>query len=265
MESYVAALVAPFSRDAIGAQVPDMYSFPTETQMVRCEFKIGTDENGSCDFIIQPSLFQTILCGCPYVNSSLARSSPNVSAAAIGGVFVSDFNPLAVVTPIAPPVPVSGSITPATTGTWNSCGVLTPGVLNTQMQRYRIVGMGCRIRCLTAPLNQQGRVILATLPSARLSFPAGIAGNTATASNASYAQVCQWLDLPFPDASGYQSTEILNIPESMECMLSDLSLRGGIEWVAKPTATGSIAFRDTFNDVVLSSSLNLVEAAIKAA
>lgn len=248
--SYLAALVAPFSRDAIGAQVPDLYSFPTETQMIRCEFTIGTDNQGNCDFVVQPSLWQTLICNCP---ATAGGVSPNSSPANLGGVYNAEFSPGTL-----------GVVTPTSTTSWSAVGVLGAtinGPLAQQMQRYRIVGWGTRLRCLVAPLSQQGRVILATLPSARLSFPSGLAGNAAGVSNSTNAIAYTFMDLPTPGAEGYMTTEILNVPESMECMLSDLAIKGGIEFVGKPTASGNISFRDSFNDVALTSSLSLGEVA----
>jgi len=256
MNSYLAALTEPFSRAAIGAQVPDMYSFPTETQMVRAIFTLGCDSNGNLDFVVTPSLFQTILCACP-----LTGASPNNSIANIGGVFCQDFTPNSgVLTRLAP---VSSPTLSLNVQSWIASGVVTPETVYEQMQRYRIVGMGCRISSLTAPLNQTGKLVMASFPSPRLSFPSNLAGHTGavatTASNASFATVCQWLDLPWPDASGYSTSEILNVPEAKSITVADLCVNGSIQWVNKPTATGNVAFRDSFNDIVVSNALTLGE------
>jgi len=244
VSKYLMALTEPFDPGAQGAQIPDMYSFPTETQVVRCEFIIRNDANGNLDFIITPSLFQTLICGSP-------SGSPNVSIAQIGGVFCNDFST------------VTGSLSQNATS-WISSGVCKPEVVYSQMARHRIVGMGCRVRCLAAPLNQQGRLFMASFPSPRLSFPTRIAGNVndninTGASLATYKEICTWLDLPDPDSAGYQTTELLNVPEMVTTDVSDLSIMGPVQWVNKPTSTGNVAFRDSFNDVVLTNVLSIGE------
>lgn len=260
INAYLEALTNPFSREAIGAQVPDMYSFPTETQMVKCIFTLGNDTEGNLDFVITPSLFQTIICGSPLVGATQGNC-PNRSVATIGGIWISDFNPTSGV--MVQVAPVVSSTLSLCQGSWISAGVVDPAVVSSQMQRYRIVGMGCRINCLAAPLNQQGKLVLASFPSPRLCFPTRLAGNTGnvatTASNASYATVMQWLDLPWPDASGYATTEILNVPEAQSVTVADLAVNGAIQWVNKPTATGNVAFRDSFNDVQVTNDLTLGE------
>jgi hypothetical protein len=260
MNQYLAALTDPFGEEAIGAQVPDMYSFPTETQMVRAIFTIGNDSLGNLDFIITPSIFQSIICGNPLVNATQGNC-PNRSVANIGGIFIPDFTPTSGVQ--VQVAPVSSPTLSLNVGSWMSAGVVDPDVVDGQFQRYRIVGMGCRIACLAAPLNQQGKLVFASFPSPRLSFPQGLAGNTGsrvtTASTASYATVCQWLDLPWPDAAGYATNEIINVPEAKSITVADLAVNGSIQWVNKPTASGNVGFRDSFNNIQVTNSLTLGE------
>jgi len=230
--AYLAALVAPFSKEALGCQIPDMWSFPTETQVVKCEFNFAADKDGNLDFALTPSLFQTVIMSCPEGGKNTGVNT--------GGVYVPDFSLVANCAPFGPV---------ETTAAVGIAGVISPEVVQQQFDRYRIVGFGARLRCLVAPLNQSGRLVISTLPSARQALPSvALSAGPPYPYNTAYYE---YLGLPTPDRTGYLTTEMINIPESMECMLSDLSLRGGIEWVAKPTSTDGISFLDSFNNVAV--------------
>lgn len=243
---YLAALTAPFSRDALGAQVPDQYSFPTTTQFVKCNYTISADSNGCCDFTLMPSLYANLLFGVDNVGST-GTTHHNC-----GGVTVSDFN-------------LENTFFPD----WFVAGVAQPAFVQNYYEQYRIVGWGARVMPLLAPLNQSGRLLFSSTPSGANSFPALALGRVGALDNSvdltppliTYNEVLAWNQLPGTDAqgSGVQNiltTEIINVPSSIEFSYSKLSLEGGMEWVSKPTNAKVLEWRTATNDTVVGSSAN---------
>jgi hypothetical protein len=227
--SYLAALTAPFSDDAMGAQVPDLYSFPTSTEYVKTEFTVYTqDSSGNCDFAVLPHIYQSFYAS-------------NASASVMGGVSIPDFTTVPSLSPLNP---LTGCAL---------AGVVTPAVLSSSFSQYRIVGFGARVRPLLAPLNQQGRLILASVPSGGTAFPLGVFGSAyeAVLNNAPSvtpnANLLPWLGLPSVDGSGYLSTNMLNIPDAQEYAYSELGLKGGLEWVSKSTGPSTLDFLPALN------------------
>ena len=225
-KKYISAVLNPFSKNALGAQVPDLYSFPTVSKVLKTELKIRTDADGNMDFTLLPSLFQSILTGVP---SGSANSNINLGTTGSDGNFQ--------ITATAFP-------TGASNGLWNLGGVSVPSFVNGQFSKYRIVGWGARVRALIAPINQRGRLIFASNPSSPCAlFQPNVGGLLQT----SYADVCKYFALPTPDNTGYLTTELLNTPDAISCMLSSLSLKGGMQWVSKHTSAESIKFNSTSN------------------
>jgi len=243
---YLAALTAPFSRDALGAQVPDQYSFPTTTQFVKCNYTISADSNGCCDFTLMPSLYANLLFGVDSTGSSGSNQSN------CGGVNVSDFNLVDVYSP-----------------DWFVAGVAQPAFVQNYYEQYRIVGWGARVMPLLAPLNQSGRLLFSSTPSGANSFPALSLGRVGALDNVdslpapliSYKDVLAWNQLPGTDIQGsgvlnILTTEIINVPSSIEFSYSKLSLEGGMEWVSKPTNAKVLEWRTATNDTVVANSSN---------
>jgi len=73
---YRVALTQPFSAGAIGARVPDMYSFPTTTYRVTKTVQLYTNANGTCSAILMPSAF----CHAWSPTGSFASGSTNTAA-----------------------------------------------------------------------------------------------------------------------------------------------------------------------------------------
>ena len=69
MSRYVTCVNDPFNIKAEGAQVPDMYSFPTATS--KCNtiytFTVGAgNTNGNVDFVVQPNIFSSLAVSCDW-------------------------------------------------------------------------------------------------------------------------------------------------------------------------------------------------------
>ena len=238
---YLAALTAPFSKDALGAQVPDQYSFPTTTQFVKCNYTISADVNGKCDFTLLPSVYANLLFGV---------GASGTQPGNCGGVTVSDFN-------------VQGNtIAP----NWHIAGVAQPSFVQNYYEQFRLVGWGARVMPLLAPLNQSGRLMFSSTPSGATSYPALALGqvgayDTSTVVGAepplvTYDELLRWNQLPGTDmAANVLTTELINVPSSVEFSYSKLSLEGGMEWVSKPTNAKVLEWRTSTNDAAAGNSL----------
>jgi len=232
-KKYVAALTNPFSKDAIGAQVPDVYSFPTETRFIKTDLKLFSDSDGNLDFSLLPNLFQSILTGTPEDLSHFANNNLHMNTIGSSAEFQ---------------YTGADSVDGSADGKWNLGGVTVPSQLAAQLSQYRIVGWGARVRALVAPLVQSGRLIFSSTPSAsNCLFEPNLGPNYGAVN---YGDVCRYFKLPLPD-NGYLTAEMLNVPDAMECMFSDLSLSGGMQWVSKSTSPESLSFNSTNNNAVI--------------
>ena len=69
MSRYVTCVNDPFNLKAEGAQVPDMYSFPTATSKcnVIYTFSVSSENaaaGGNVDFVVQPNIFSSLAVSC---------------------------------------------------------------------------------------------------------------------------------------------------------------------------------------------------------
>ena len=238
-KKFVAALTLPFNKNAIGAQVPDSWSFPTETRFIKADFKLYADAAGNLDFTLMPSLFQSILTSTPdSVSGSVPNVNVNINAIGIDPQFqISGF---------------SGPPSGASDGNWNLGGVAVAPLLAAQLNQYRIVGWGARVRALIAPINQSGRLIFSSTPSNEMALFEPNVG--LVVGGTTYTDVANFFKLPTPGPDNYLTTEMLNVPDAMECMFSDLSLSGGMQWVSKCTSPDSLRFRSVDNSLVQGST-----------
>lgn len=157
---YRACLMNPFSNESHGAQIPDMFPFPTSTRRVGYEFITSSSSGGTLNHMITPHpLLGLVNWGASSV------STPQSAYGANGNWW--------------PHVSASG--------------------LNSVFSSWRVVGFGIRIKNLQAPLNMTGRLIVGVVPGcttpyldanvlSNITFDAqnattGLAGVTLTTSN----------------------------------------------------------------------------------
>lgn len=219
--SYVVALSHPFEVQAEGAQVPDLYSLPTCTQILRNSFTVSTtDSSGELDIVVQPNVFATVASG--------NGASATVNHVTGGNAWFS--NP--------------------TIGGFYENGMTTATQLATYFSRYRVVSFGIRFRNLQPPLNQQGKFYIAKIPSINqfAYYP-----NSYT-TNPQWGTYLQFYEMPGLDSSGYITNSILALPTAMEAMTSQLSLEGGIECVGKITSPVAFEWRNATNDSYLDTT-----------
>lgn len=215
--SYLACVADPFNPAADGAQVPDTWSFPTSTSKVSIDFSVLCDDDGNCAFTCMPDLITSIV-----VQNSLINT-----ASTVGGFSNQTQNTAAVA---------------------NSTmqGVVTAAALQAQYENYRVVGWGVQVRSTQAPLNQQGTVFFAAVPQT--------ANRMENPESASTEEWLLWNSFPGVDTTGYTSTQIQNIPEAKILEYSDLSTAGGVEFVSKHCTASALDFRDSYNNVTISST-----------
>mgnify|MGYP007090470331 CR=1 FL=1 len=184
-------------------------------------------KKGNWDCNILPNLFQSAV----FSQASNYPVGGAASTQSISGGVYSDNNWQRVVAPTAA---TSGNTVTTNCPSIRGCMVIAN--MSQKMESLRIVGYGVRVRCLTAPLNQSGRVIFSATPSSRDAI-------YAPPNDSLYDDVCNYFDFAQPDASGYITTELLNGPDSIEVMTSDLSIRGGVEWTPKIVSPEAFQFR----------------------
>ena len=195
---YVAALTDPFAEQAEGAQVPDMYSLPTCTQMIRTAFTISTtDATGELDFVIQPNVLATVAAGYGVYSTTDHISGGNVWYTSAAGVTFDGFS---------------------------EHGVISPDTLQTYFARYRVVSFGFRIRTLVNPQGQQGKFYVAKVPACN-QFAAY---NSTYTPDATWGQYCDFYELPGLDNNGYLTNAIVGLPTATQNMVSSLSLEPGL-------------------------------------
>jgi len=153
--AYAAALNAPFSEQALGAQIPDIFSYPTDTRHFRSSFTVSTNNVGAAEIILYPSPVFSIASPIQVINGGYAK--PIVTGGQVLDT-CSNYN-----TGIAPSV--SGGSTTANTMDVRCC--VTAAQLSGLYTQYRVVGWGYKIRALGNFSTTAGRVQVASIPAPR--------------------------------------------------------------------------------------------------
>lgn len=214
MTSYVAALCDPFSAEAEGAQVPDMYSLPTCTQMIRTAFTLSTnDSSGNLDFVLQPNLF------CTIASSTGTGATDRITG---GEPWSSSYN-------------------------FTEHGVSNQTVVAQYFSRYRVVSWGMRLRTLVTPQGQQGKFYIAKVPAINQW------ANYSTAyTNAAYwSDYLDFYELPEPDATNNITNSIIGLPTATQNMVSALSLEQGLETVGSIVSPVAFEWRDSTQSAII--------------
>jgi len=189
-ESFGHALSDPFSADARGSRVPDLYSFPTMTYRLQTSVLLGT---GSTSFgaVFTPNPFVTMFD----TNSMTGVGSPSVSAS--GGMR-----------------PFTGHV-----ATYAFC---TPGQLGGFATDFRVVGGGLKIRNLIPELTATGRIYLAVVPVASGGIPNWniLDAYTAIAGSNVYTKMFGRMGVPSPLACSSASLQML--PVSKDFTLGEI-------------------------------------------
>lgn len=228
---YAACLSDPFSDAAEGAQVPDMYSFPTQTAMLRQSFTAKTvGTSGNLDFIIQPNPLCTIASQSNGVGSVAANNQVTG-----GNVWLQTSN-----------------VTTLGTGTngFNELGLTNAAALGATFNRYRVVGFGVQIKSILPSLTQQGTIQCAKVPSLNKFawFKPPGAG-----PGAQYNEYLAYYGLPQVDSTGYLTSQVSQLQTYHEDSVPNMTLSGGLEIVPSLCSPVAFEWRDGQNQFTLSS------------
>jgi len=219
---YEYALTKPFNVRARGAQVPDLYSFPTETVHVECTMALSTDNNGNLSFLYNPSLLYTLLV---FNGSAVAGSNNAVDASYINSVNT-------VVT-------ISGA---------KFYGATTAASLSSRYSDYRVVGAGLQIKPLVSYTNAPGKLMYSMTPSAEHTGPSLIVMSQGAAPTA--ANVAGVYGVPWDASSNQISSALLLDPVSGEISLTELIQKTNLEVSIRHSGPGAFEFRNTNNATI---------------
>jgi len=159
---YAAALNAPFSEEALGAQIPDIFSYPTETKHFRQSFLITSDKNGNGEFILMPSPLFSVTAPLQDVNGTAPEGQGTASSDIITQGFI--------VSPGLPNGFAGSDIQGPGAGDINTMSIhacTTSTVMAQVFSQYRVVGWGYKIRAIGSLSTTQGRLQVATIPAPR--------------------------------------------------------------------------------------------------
>jgi len=136
---FALALEDPFNTAAKGAQVPDMYTFPTSTLCLEGEFMVVPDTNGNFDIGIYPDPTACVFTSqCRYLASTVA-SGP------VGGI---GLGPTSTILNCAPQMQ----------------GIISANNLASLSSQYRVVGVGIKMETLMIPTAATGSLTVCQLP-----------------------------------------------------------------------------------------------------
>jgi hypothetical protein len=224
-EQFRTALTSPFDPSAIGARIPDEFSFPTETAHVTCPITVTTDANGDFDFAMFPHPVWSFLCGMGTTSGGSAASSSLIA----------------------------GSV-PAST-TYGSA--LTLSTLAGRYGNYRVVGYGLRLKNLESYNNVTGKLYVAQQPS-----PLMLA--SAITTGATKAGLYGYNDVPYDGTAGIP-TSIITLPMAQEFAMPEVMMQGNLEVHGRITGSAYTQWRETANsgsgpDLTVNDTTEVLEA-----
>lgn len=210
ISTYRACLSDPFSEQAQGARVPDMYSVATATRHITRKLTLASNPSGECDLVVLPSAF---------IHAFSPRSS------VVGGTSL---------------VTLDGVSTA-------NCSVLTTtAALASQLTNHRIVGYGVKVIGIASMTTNSGSLTLATVPAEGwLNTQSTVGGQGSNTNNAS-ATMANWLtSLGVPNSTSFVSVSALpSLPNSLESSLVNVSERP-ITVVPKICTPSAFVFKET--------------------
>jgi len=222
-KAYSHALIDPFNSEALGAQIPDPYSFPTNTTHFRTTYSVTANSDGDFDFVIQPNLLATC-----YTNNEGSVAGPIVWASA---------------TNCTPTVTgFSGQ-----TGVPSFGGVISTADLLTLADQYRIVGMGARFNSELIPQTSTGYLTMCSLPVNPKLPPSQFitqAGNGA--ATLGRAAILSYMNLPVHAGDGFFDALLQTYPTGAKMNAFEFN-QSGIEWNTKTISAKCLEWRDGSN------------------
>jgi len=215
LNSYAAALHAPFDRAALGAKVPDMFSYPVATYHCEGTVTLRSDANGVSSVVITPDPFCTLV---------------DATTASVASTSMYNY-----------------------VGAYTAYAAVTQTNLSNQLANFRVVGGGIEVRNLMPPTTATGRVITATVPMADVLPGPNALSNTSisnfTLVNKLTSVVPSSGSHVSQGTSGLPST-ILQLPGAVHLSSQDL-ISSNLKVNFKPCSPEAFHFRSTQNDYIL--------------
>ena len=243
--SYAACLIHPFSPEAEGAQVPDMYSFPTQTAFMRRVLTVSTPSVtgtngalGALDFVVQPNLFGTVAFQANATVNNVVTGGSTWYASTLANTGASQ------------PGGNNNASPPVSTAGFSEMGVCAASQVTSTFSRYRVVGWGIRVKSVLPPLNQQGTVFIAKVPALEEFGAYASSGVTAGYWN----DYLNYYELPQIDSSGFITTDIIRMQTAMSTEVAHMTLEEGIEVVGSVCSPLAFEWRDGKNVASLTTS-----------
>lgn len=221
-ESFTHALTDPFSAEARGARVPDLYAFPTATYRLQTSLLMGANN----------SEFGAVFLPNPYVSildlNDLSGATSSITS--MGGLR-------------------------RFTGASAFAGLTSPAIFTPLATSFRVVGGGIKIRNLIPELTATGRIYIAVFPVAEGGVPNYNLLDTQIPS-ASYNGILDRMGLP--RVSGLRSASLQMQPVSKDYTVGqvvgdeELEINFNIYhpdfFRFKPTAAFSVQYNGTINE-----------------
>lgn len=216
--SFAHAVLSPFDPEALGAQVPDEYSFPTCTTTLKQTTRILSNADGDWDVA-----FQVHSLGCMFSDDET-----------LIGTLAATWARTASLTPVPR---TNGLLTVSNIAAW---------------RKYRVLGLGVRLRSLLVPMTSTGIMSIATLPGADRLMNQTIQGLLA---NTEAPDLNDWYQYPVTDGSGFFGTTMENYTTATRRDHFEFN-REGFEWSAHPCGPSAYRWRDGINAPVSLTDTN---------
>lgn len=216
-ERYASALIKPFSSRALGARVPDLYSYPTETISVETSYTVSTTAAGNLCFSINPSPLYTMLG----INTVITGGNGTTQAS-----YINSTNNI---------VGIAGC---------NYFGAVSSTALINRFSDYRVVGAGVQVKPLISYTNASGKIVYSMTPSAPSTSPYLVVSSGAIAPN-DY-NVAAAYGLPWDGGvSMISAAGLLTDPVSGEISMTELIQKTNLEASLKISSPVAFEFRNT--------------------
>ena len=246
MSHFAHAVLAPFDKDAVGAKVPDAYTFPTATATVKRRFSVTSNDDGVVCFTVGPSPIYSVSTPTTLFNQGSNQQS-------------TIFGPIGPATggwvngPLA-----TTSLLPAT-GTNQMFGSIAAADMASNSQTYRVVGYGWRYRSIMASTDSKGNVYLCATPTAaKAALPYNVALSQGSEGDGNLQR--EYLQLP-STAAGEYNPAIADLPSGKRFTYREIALTG-LEFVGQAINPSAHEFRDSNNSTQLLGSASSGQAQI---
>jgi len=207
-ESYRCALTDGFNPKAVGARVPDMYSYPTTTYKLKGTFPLKSDATSSCSVLLTGNPFLSMV---DLTTSSVDASCPMFQYTTSNWVYAA-----------ADPL-----------NTWNSVANL------------RVVGVTYRIRNQLPVNTCTGRMITGTVPTVPCDLSVIDLQNYAVTNGAVLNKLLGFSESVSGNlVAGVGSATILNLPTSKDISLQQI-MGNSTQYCVKPTSPNAFNFMST--------------------